>query len=164
MALGEEIVVPAGHRLIVGELTEGTRRDVACPLRWGGLGREDAALLERFVESLGVGCRCLHTDVRVGVVPDSAEIDRDPLIRSQVAALHPLRIDACIETEAGWMLCEVKPDAGYVAMGQVLTYVYYAQRTCDCLRDCTGVVVTDRMQAALRPVYDHFDVGCVEVG
>lgn len=160
----EEVCVPEGYRLCVSGVCGRTERDATRPRSWAGLGAEDRALLWRWVDRLGDRLEALHTDVRVGLVPELAEGQEGAFYRQQQEALFPLRIDACVRYEGTWRVCEVKPDAGYVSLGQVLTYHYYAERTCPGLVECRKVVLTDRVQEAIRPLFELYEVEVVEVG
>lgn len=164
MGLREEIRIPAGHRLVVEGLCGKTLRDPDFPRGWAGLGPDDAYLLRRWVDNSVTRLRCLHTDVPVGVVPVGEGLADNAFVQAQLAVLHPLRIDVCVELVDGWRVCEIKPDAGYVSLGQVLTYQYFACRTCPELAEARAMVLTDRVQEAIRPVFERFDVELVEVG
>lgn len=80
------------------------------------------------------------------------------------AECSALRIDALVYGEGRWQILELKPSAGYTAMGQVLTYAYYAVLRAPALAGARLVVVTDHLQEVLRPVYKLHGVECDEVG
>ncbi len=142
----------------------GTRRDLDRPRGWLGISRQDSVLLDRLVRGLGAGLVELHTDVRVGLRPVVPSEARTDWMERLGAALYPLRIDACILAGGHWWVVEIKPDAGYVSLGQVLTYEYFARRTCECLRECTPAVLTDHVQECLRPLFSRYGVKVFEVG
>lgn len=164
MPLPEPIRIPTGFTLIVDGLDHTTNRQIDFPRTWTGLGAADAYLLQRWLGDLGAVVRSLHTDVPVGVVPTVNPPEFNDFVKAQAAILHPLRIDACILLEDGWRVCEIKPDAGYLSLGQALTYHYFACRTNNELASCVPMVLTDHVQEAIRPVFDHYGVEIVEVG
>jgi hypothetical protein len=77
---------------------------------------------------------------------------------------YALRIDAVVEVDGAWWVVEVKPDAGYVGLGQVLAYGFYAPFTYRELEGCGLAVVTDAVQPAIGPVYAQHGVSVWEVG
>lgn len=164
MGKDERVVVPAGCRLVVGDLPEVKRRDPAYPRNWAGLSGPDRMLLWAWVGSRARSMAALYTDVPCGLVCDFAGMKVSPWVVRQGEAVAPLRIDAVALMDGEWLVIECKPQAGYVAMGQVLTYVFYARRCIVGLEACVPVVVTDGVQEALRPVYEDLGVQVAEVG
>jgi len=155
-----------GHAfsLVQEGLGDDTRRAFGVPGRWRGLSGGDRALLIAYLDALESEISELHTDVPVGVVPaDHGEWASD-WHRERWLKIHPLRIDVVVLDAGGWMVLECKPDAGYVALGQLLTYGFWAGKCIRALRGCRLAVVTDRCQASIRPVYDQFEIGVYEYG
>lgn len=164
MQVKERVLCPPGCRLVVAELCPGTRRNPEAWRTWAGLSALDALLLAAWVGEVGEKLEELHTDIKVGLIPkDGLAVGRasGPEIAE---ALYSLRIDACVLLDGCWRVVEVKPDAGYVALGQILTYAFYCRRTCACLAECVPCVVTDFVQEAVRPVFESFGVEVEEVG
>ncbi|NIP96195.1 MAG: hypothetical protein GWO24_23275 [Akkermansiaceae bacterium] len=58
----------------------------------------------------------------------------------------------------------MKANAGYQALGQVLTYWFYGPMCCEALALCGAGVVTNRVQPCIRPVFDQYGVEVYEVG
>lgn len=163
MSLPEPIVVPDGFRLVENGLGPETLRDSMVKRHWRGLSADDADLLARWVEQRGDELEELHTDVPCGMV---LEVDAGPVggyLARYVDKCSPLRIDAVALVKARWWVLEVKPDAGYMALGQVLVYIWYASRTNAALADARVGVVTDKVQACIAPVFDQFGVKVFEV-
>lgn len=164
MSVREPIVVPDGFRLVKNGLGPETLRDPTVVRHWGGLSADDAALLYRFVRSRGDDLEELHTDVPCGMV---LEVDSGPVggyLARYVDKCSPLRIDACALVRGKWWVLEVKPDAGYMALGQVLVYLWYACRTNDALVAARAAVVTDKVQACIAPIFEELGVTVFEVG
>lgn len=164
MALREPIIVPDGFVLFEGGLNAGTLRDPRKLRYWRGLSADEAGLLYQWVESLGGGLEELHTDVPVGFVPDTSGMDVPSYIDRMCRANHPLRMDAVAKVSGAWLVVEVKRRAGYQALGQVLTYGYYAHLASKDLVGAGLLVVTDSVQECIRPVFGLFGVATAEVG
>jgi hypothetical protein len=105
----------------------------------------------------------LHTDVPCGVVPGSEADGADARTTALIAASHPLRIDAVIRWRGAWWVVECKPQAGYQALGQLLTYGFYAPFAGEELCDARLAVLTDRVQEPIEPVYERFGVAVWEI-
>ena len=160
----EDFVMRGGFELVIDGLNEDTRRSPDVPREWKGLTSVDRRLLDRWMDEIRQDVLELHTDVPVGIVPEVDGGEVSEFIRTQIASSHPLRIDACVLRSTGWLVAEMKPDAGYKALGQVLSYSFWAPRCCGVLHSARAVVVTDRAQEAIRPVYEFLGVGLIEVG
>lgn len=164
MSLREPIVVPDGFRLVKNGLGPETLRDSTVVRHWRGLSADDAALLYRWVRGCAHNLEELHTDVPVGISPEIDSGPADGYFAKYVAKLHPLRIDAVALVKGCWFVLEVKADAGYVALGQVMVYGWYAVRTIQVLIDAQVAVVTDKVQECIAPVFSHLGVEVFEVG
>lgn len=160
----EAVVLFEGHQLVMDGLCSSTRRDLDKPRDWRGLTGSDAAILWCWVDARRSEIREFHTDVELGSVPSWVFSIEDPALRRQACSAHPLRADACVLSQEGWLLLEVKPNAGYVALGQLLTYLFYAPLCCEQLVGCRAGVVTNAVQPCIAPVYKHFGVDIFEVG
>ncbi len=163
MSPGEPIVVPDGFRLVEDGLGPGTLRDPTRLRYWRGLSADDAALLYAWVVDRGSDLEELHTDVPCGIAPELEVGPADGSFARYVGKLHPLRIDAVVLLKGRWWIVEVKADAGYTALGQVLVYGWYATRTCVSLAGAALAVVTDRVQECIRPVFAELGVEVWEV-
>jgi hypothetical protein len=128
-----------------------------------GLAADEVALLGRWVEGVGGELEELHTDVAVGMIPETSGMDVPEWVEPMCCASHPLRIDAIAKVGGRWMVLEVKQRAGYQALGQVLTYGFYVHLAAEELKDAVLVVVTDCVQECIRPVFERFGVRVAEV-
>ncbi len=164
VSVREPIVVPDGFRLVKNGLGPETLRDPTVLRHWRGLSADDAALLYRWVRSRSDDLEELHTDVPVGMAPEIDGGAADGYFAKYVAKLHPLRIDAVASLLGRWWVLEVKADAGYVALGQVLVYLWYACRTNDALAAARAAIVTDKVQACVAPIFEEHEVTVFEVG
>lgn len=160
----EDFVMRKGFTCVKDGLGEKTRRSLGFPRGWRGLTASDKGLLNRWLHAECSDLIEFHTDVPVGCVPEVDGREVSQFIRDQISHSHPLRIDACVLRSSGWKVIEVKADAGYKALGQVLCYGFWAPRCCGVLAEAELMVVTDHCQEALRPVYEAFGVGLGEVG
>lgn len=164
MATIEPVVVDDGWTLVKEGMDSATLRDLHRRRYWRGLSGDEAYLLGRWVDQQGGAVGELHTDVPVGQSPYDGLHESHPALRNYLAKLYPLRIDAVACVAGVWHVIEVKAHAGYVALGQVLTYGFYAVRTIERLRECRLSVVTDQVQGCIRPVFGHFGVVVFAVG
>ncbi len=160
----EPVVLFTGHVLVMDGLGEKTQRHLDNPRDWQGLTGSDAALLWSWADARRNEISELHTDVELGSVPSWVFSIDDPALRRQACSAHPLRADAVVLTTSGWILLEVKPNAGYQALGQVLTYQFYAPLCCEVLAGCRVGVVTNAVQPCIAPVYQHHGVEIFQVG
>lgn len=186
MPLPEICPVPDEFRIVVPVLDGTTRRDVARADRFRGLSAADASLLGAWCGIHGHEITELHTDIAIGEVPVWGPAEQAPAWERLATACHPLRIDAVARYLDQWWLLECKPDAGYVALGQLLTYGFYAIRVDaplevpsagvvggrapdqvvdrGCLADARLGVVTDQVQRCVRPVFERYGIEVFQVG
>jgi len=153
-----------GHAftLVYEGLGEETRRNMHMTHGWRGLSANDRTLLAAHVSAKNTNIQALHTDVPVGVVPADHATWATDWHRQRWLQIHPLRIDAVTHDNTGWTILECKPDAGYVALGQLLTYSFWAAKCIKALRGCRVGVITDRCQASILPVYKRHNVHVFE--
>ena len=159
----EPVRMRKGFSVVHGDLGEHTRRSLAYPRGWRGLTACDCVLLSGWLNGVAGELEEFHTDVRVGCIPGIDDVGMDEFTRDQMSANHPLRMDAVVRLGKSWIIAECKPDAGYQALGQVLCYAFWGPHCIPCLVGARKVVVTDRVQEALRPVYELYGVEVVEV-
>lgn len=145
-------------------LGRGSERELGAPAGWLGLSADDRCLLVAYVSRFGEEISELHTDVRVGVCPGSDEGSGDEFLDAYAAKVSPLRIDAMVRTPFGWRLLELKPDAGYVALGQVLCYRFYVQRCLPEVCPVEALVVTTTCQVPIWRVFHEYNITVVELG
>lgn len=160
----EAFRVPDDFELVREGMGANTFRDLRSPRFWAGLSGIDRALLWAFVDGVKPAVRELHTDVPLGVIPKWSGADGDAALERLRLSVHPLRVDAVVNLNGQWFVCEVKPDAGYLCLGQVLTYEFYAPICIARLAGCARLVVTDYAQGAIAPLFERYDVGVAEVG
>lgn len=160
----EPFKVPDDFELVQEGMGANTYRDLRSPRFWAGLSGIDRALLWAFVDGAKPAVGELHTDVPLGVIPSWSGTDGRPDLERLRLSVHPLRVDAVIDLGGQWLVCEVKPDAGYLSLGQVLTYGFYGPICIARLAGCGLLVVTDYVQPAIEPLFVRYDVGVAEVG
>jgi len=134
------------------------------PFRWAGLSPTDRTLLEVYVERMARKPDAIHTHVAVGTIPVYHEDGDDPVIRAQLEACWPRRIDAVLRWGRKYQLVECKPDANHYVLGQLLCYVYWWLEHCHDLPEPQAVLVTDRCDPDVKPVVEALGVRVVEVG
>lgn len=163
MAIREPFVVPDGWRLVMGGVCSETRRDIDYPRSWLGLSADDRCLLQAFLAERREEVQELHTDVAVGLCPGDEDTYETEWMRAYSFKVHPLRIDAVVGFGCGWRVLEMKPDAGYVALGQILCYLFFARLGLPELEPLEGMVVTNRVQGCIAPVFAAQGITVVEV-
>jgi hypothetical protein len=126
------------------------------------LSAADAALLYAWVCDRRSELVELHTDVALGVVSRATAEISDPAMRRQALSCVPLRADALVLVGDVWWCLECKPDAGYVALGQVLTYRFYCNALGGPLLGLSAGVVTNAVQVAVLPVFHSCGVAVFE--
>ncbi len=164
MSLRELAKIPDGFVLVKGGRNGATRREANYPRGFRGLSADDASLLHAYLAREGDKVGEVHTDVVCGCVPDADAAGLSEWYADQIARVHPLRIDAVAEIAGRWWVLECKPDAGYVALGQVLCYGCYVE-PCELALGEFGLgVITNKVQACVAPVFEKFGVEVFEVG
>ena len=162
--MAESTAVFGRTELVRGGLCESTKRDLDRPRHWRGLAMADKALLAIWVRDYREDVGELHTDVVCGLVPVlEGELD-SPANRADVQALHPLRIDACAWFKGEWWILEVKPAAGHMALGQILSYGVWGPRGNYRLDKARRGIVTDVAQDSIRSVCEKYGVTVFEIG
>lgn len=162
MSLRELSRIGSAFSLVRDGMSSKSRRDLAYPRSWGGLSISDLGLLVAHVGRSTPEITELHTDVQIGSVPaDSGEWATE-WHRKTWRSIHPLRIDAVAWSGRSWTIIEIKPDAGYVALGQLLCYRFWANKCLECLRGSKLAVVTDKVQSVVEPVFISFGIQVFE--
>lgn len=120
--------------------------------RYPHMGREDAEVWVRAIGRLAPTALGVDYDVRVGpglpVDPGAAEnMKRDWLLLTQ------LRIDAVVYFPQEVWIIEVKPRLLPSALGQIMAYGYWWERESDQTKAHKLVVVCERDDAQLSPVF-----------
>lgn len=164
MALRETFPYQGEMELCVSELGERTRRDLSRPRTWAGLSAVDTSLLVAWVGRERKFLGDFHTDVELGCIPCVDQESGADWYRRLVRGTHPLRVDCVAKWRDEWWVLEVKPDAGYIALGQVLTYGYWAASCIQPGRNWRMGVVTDWVQRCIEPVYKAIGVKVLGVG
>lgn len=160
----------SGSRAVFGRtelvrdgLCESTRRDLDRSRHWRGLTATDAGLLAIWVRDHREDISELHTDVTCGIVPTLMGALDTAANRACVWGLHPLRIDACVWFAGEWWILEVKPAAGHMALGQILSYGVWGPRGNRRLEGARLGIVTDVAHDSIRCVCDKYGVRLFEV-
>lgn len=103
----------------------------------------DIAIWERFLASFASDYSGFSYDVKVGSGTPVPAGTPDNYARMQ-EILSKYRIDAVGFRSDGIDIIEVKPEAGTIAIGQVVTYVDLYKRDLEPSLPVRGVIVTDR--------------------
>ena len=99
----------------------------------------------------------VYYNCRVGSTPKETQQDRQEKQDEWIGYVAP-RIDAVLETEAAYMIIEVRPYAGRSALGAALTYQYLFAKKPPKEKKIIATVVTDRIPDVYRQIFDAFKV------
>ncbi len=125
---------------------------------WRGMSRDDGAVLRLHAEGDVLPVGEWFTWVPVGSTPWDALGDAPPAYLHGVAECYRKRVDLVIHSKGVWWILEVKPSAGYVAMGQAQAYGALFRKMYPTLRPVCVGVVTDCLDPDLRDLYARLDV------
>lgn len=139
-----------------------SRRNLDYPRGWRGLSWQEAGLLVAHISRADPPVDELYTDVVVGAVPADEYRGVTQEHHDLWASTHGLRIDAVARMGGQWWILECKADAGYCALGQLLTYVYWGGLADPRLATARLGVVTDVCQITGRPVFAQHGVEVFE--
>jgi hypothetical protein len=145
-------------------LTSETRRDVDNPRHWRGLAGDDAALLATWIERLEVKPDELHTGIPVGRLPVLPEELRTEWFERLQASTSSFRLDAAVRFGSEWWLIECKPDAGHMALGQLVFYRWWWQQQPGYPIASRLVVLTDDCDADFIPVFETQGIEVIRLG
>jgi len=111
--------------------------------RYPGLSHGDSAILAKHLALFRSKTVQLWTSVPCGSCPDdlSGATPTDPCCPT--ASRYFKRLDAVLGLTAGLLLAEVKPSAGYRALGQILTYRHLFRVQWPELRSASAAILTD---------------------
>ncbi len=118
----------------------------------------DIAIWERFLVSYGADYANFSYDVKVGSGSPVAPGTPDNYARMQ-EILSKYRIDAVGFRSNNIDIIEVKPDAGTIAIGQVVTYVALYKRDLKPSLTIRGVIVTNRELPDMKNLTKQLDFG-----
>ena len=152
---GERAEPPAPTRRI---LPEESRRLVAQPAHWAGLGKFDLAVLTAYLARPALEILELHTNVRLPLVDEFARPITNPLADRLARALFPRRIDAIIHRPGVWEIIEIKPRANIVAIGQILFYTHHARQAFNGLSTARPVILAAHTDPDIEPVLNALGI------
>lgn len=113
------------------------------PATWKGLGAEDRAILQEAVRSILDPGSPAWFYVPVGRGPRDQALPTPPDEADRTSAPWFKRIDLVVTIESGTYAVEIKPAAGYTALGQALAYSELAARQWPELRLIRPAILTD---------------------
>lgn len=122
-----------------------------------GMSKRDRVLWHRFMTKYRHPQMSVYYNCRVGSTPRETETNRKRQQEEWTEYVAP-RIDAVIETEAAYMIIEVRPYAGRSALGAALTYQYLFTQNPPMEKKIIATVVTDRIPDVYRQIFDAFKV------
>lgn len=128
------------------------------------MGREDAAIWERFIKANPEAYSKVQYDVRCGKAP-TYEGTIAPEIQRDMEALWRKRIDVVgIHAKNGIDLIELKPRAGLGCLGQVLGYCRLYEKDHAEVGSPQAVIITDKAQTGIDELCEEMEIRLIEVG
>ncbi len=118
----------------------------------------DIEIWERFLSHYSDDYSGFSYDVKVGTGVPVREGTPENYARMQ-EILSKYRIDAIGTRSSGIDIIEVKPEAGTIAIGQVVTYTSLYRRDLSPTLPIRGVIVTNRELPDMRYLTDSFGFG-----
>jgi hypothetical protein len=132
--------------------------------RWHGLSWRDKHLLGLVVDRLPGPEIELWTDVPVCLPADLPPDPRPYDITATYKYAWSRKADAIIHYADYWWLAECKPCADYVALGQLLFYVYHARRLYAELCGVLPLLITDQCSSDTVPLFQTLGIPIIECG
>lgn len=132
------------------------RVDLRNPRTWKGLYGDDLALLVKHVEAELFKPDELFCYVGCGALPEGLSEVYSGGRWQRLGETYRKRCDVVARFGSAWCVVEIKPSAGYVAFGQVLTYGRLCRAMYPQLRRCSMGIVTDREDPDVTALFvDH---------
>ena len=148
----------------MGRTLQEYRRDLGSGNMLKGLGPEDRAIMTELLRfELSRGWQ-YYSCVPVGACAVEGYEGSGVGSRRQLEQMYCKIIDVVIYTGWEWWVCEVKPSASYVALGQVLTYRWLAARKFEELVRARAVVLTDVVDPDVNDLFGSQGVLVIEAG
>jgi hypothetical protein len=108
------------------------------------LQRRDAAIWERVLRARAEGFKRVCYNLAFGgSIPLDPQATQDQILGWQYSTAA--KVDVLIDLGDEWWLCEVKPNASYSAVGQVLSYYLLAEREGFTTQTLVPTIITDGM-------------------
>ena len=128
------------------------------PRSWKGLSPEDRALFRAHLQAETFATGPIYFHIPCGTAPAAAlDFSRQTGIPGQ-HQLYFKRCDLVANIDGRWHVLELKPAAGYVALGQALSYHALLCAAHPELRSARPGVLTDAADPDLLPVYTALHV------
>ncbi len=130
---------------------------------WKGLSPEDRKILTDHLENETFDPDPLYFHLPCGSLPTTFNDLEKRLGVANQAQIYYKRCDLIFQSGGTWLICEIKPSAGYVAFGQALLYHFLLTAAHPELRNARPAILTDAVDPDLRPVLDRYDVTLFEL-
>ena len=125
---------------------------------YAGMSKSESRIWSRFINHAALGQGNMYYNVRIGrTIPTQAGSEQ--WMKSIVAAVSRLRVDAVLEKPDSWWLFEVKPRAGLSAVGQCIGYSYLLSEALPDDRPVLSVIVCDQIDMNVFSVCEWEGIG-----
>lgn len=144
--------------------TSACRRKLGGGGSYPGLSGCDDRILRRYLVTCAPPDAELYTGVPVGPLPDCHDVAPDGWLLEHLRSNWPWRLDAMLRVGGRWRILECKPSASHSAVGQVLFYRYWLERTPGFGSVGSTSVLTDESSDAVVEFGASLDVEVVRLG
>ncbi len=104
---------------------------------------EDTTLWNRFIKAHPDFADFAYYDVPVGSLPHKIESAQRPITEKYVKQTYLKRIDALTHKDKLLHLIELKPNAGMIALGQIIMYRHCLKKMLSHDFNIHGMIITD---------------------
>jgi hypothetical protein len=106
------------------------------------MARRDAVIWERVLKAKALQWKAVAYNLAFGgVIVDDPNATEDEILGFQYSTAA--KVDVVIDTGDEWWLCEVKPNASYSAVGQILSYYLLQEREAWTTQIVVPTLITD---------------------
>jgi len=140
----------------------------ACKYRAGtngkppGLAPNDTRILMEHLRRRSFGYDDMYVGVAVTKAPPPPNLHITPAVKKAFNVLWPHRVDLIWSDEGEWTICEIKPSASYLALGQLLFYAHHAPEHYACLSSAHLAVMTDKAEPCCVPLFVRHNITIME--
>ena len=123
----------------------------------------DIHLWEKFIRANAGFFDSVDYDVPVGPAPDWLDIEKDELAKKELP-LYQKKIDVVGFKDNLVWLVEVKPFAGSLALGQILSYEILFRKDNPGVNDLRLAIITNKIQNGYDVIFSQKGIQVFEVG
>jgi hypothetical protein len=139
------------------------RGDLANQRTWTGISPIDRSILQRHILANAFAPKAVWFNVPVGLDP-LADLRASPNPQPpSIATNWSKKIDLVFDDGRQLWIAEIKPAAGYVALGQVQVYTHWAQKQYDELAHAKPLIITDALDPDVEPCCTNSEIQVLQL-